>query len=349
MSQIEDEDFIAKINQILKNFIFYSCSILISILTLGNVLNILICLRRFLLKEMIGFYNIIISTFNILALVLGTLIVYPITLGYTDLLVRSNFACITITYFSRVSVQMCSWLYVFLSLDRYFCVAFHEKFKFLLNNKKKLAYILVTLFFIILILNVPNLLFKLTIVSTFDPRTNQTKSNVFCTATSSIIQIRNFQVILFRIILPLILQIILSILLILKYFKTRHNVAENVNRNMKKEYRFARIIMWINVCFILTETPLMIATLYFGILGIKTDYPIDEWAPRSLAISTLVYYVASVLGSYMFGSLFFINVFTNRIFKRELRLIFRCGPVVTQNYHMPMRHVRSKTGLTNLG
>ena len=249
------------------------------------------------------------------------------------LLVRRNlnFSCITITYFSRVCVLMCSWLYVFLSLDRYLCVAYNEKFKFLLTNKKKLSFILTGLFVVILLINVPNLFFKLTNVSSFDTHTNQTKSYVLCTASSSVILVRNFIVILFRIVLPLILQIILSILLIYKLFKSRHSVGINVNRDMKKEYRFTRIIIWINICFIITETPFMITTLYFGVLGVKTEYPISEFASNSLAISTLIFYVTSVLGSYMFGSLFFVNVFTNHIFKKQICLIFHCGPVATQD------------------
>ena len=329
MAQIQDANFVAKINQILTNFFFYSCSLLVSSFILANIVNILICLRSRIVKEMIGFYNIIISVFNILTLVLGSLIVYPITLNFQDLVEISNFSCITITYFSRVSVQMCSWLYVFLSLDRYLCVAYNEKFKFLLNNKKKLSYILTGLFLVILLINVPNLFFKLTNVSSFDTQTNQTKSYVLCTASSSIILVRNFIVILFRIVLPLILQIILSNLLIFKLFKSRRSAR--INRDLKKEYRFTRIIIWINICFIITETPFMITTLYFGVLGVKTEYPLSEFATNSLAISTLIFYVTSVLGSYMFGSLFFVNVFTNHIFKKEIRLIFKCGPVATQN------------------
>ncbi len=75
----------------------------------------------------------------------------------------------------------------------------------------------------------------------------------------------------------------------------------------------------------------MIATLYFGVLGVKTVYPLSESSSNSLAISTLIYYVTSILGSYMFGSLFFINLFMNRIFKREILLILSCGPKATQN------------------
>ena len=94
---------------------------------------------------MIGFYNILISFFNILTLIFGVLIVFPITINQPDLLTMSNMHCAAITYFSRVFVQMSCWLHVLLSLDRYLCVAFNEKFQFLLTDKKKLSFIIACL------------------------------------------------------------------------------------------------------------------------------------------------------------------------------------------------------------
>ena len=142
---------------------------------------------------------------------------------------------------------------------------------------------------------------------------------------------RNMITIVFRIVLPLILQIILSFLLVYKLFKKR--LVSDINRSMKKELKFARTIVWLNFFYVITETPLMVTTLYFGIIGLKNEYPISNLSTSiTLAIFTLVYYVTSVLGSYMFGFLVFVNFSTNRLFKKEMRLILSCGPVVTQNY-----------------
>ena len=146
------------------------------------------------------------------------LIVFPTTLNYQDLTTFSIFSCISIMYFLRVSAQMSSWLYVFLSLDRYLCVVHLKKLKFILKDKKKISLILLTLFVTTLVLNSPNFLLSLAYVSAFDSQTNQTQVSVVCTATSSILLIRNMIVIVFRIVLPLILQIIFSALLIYKLF-----------------------------------------------------------------------------------------------------------------------------------
>jgi hypothetical protein len=326
----ENKEFVAKINDILTKMLFYSGATLSSIFIVGNVLNILICTRKTLIEEMIGFYNIIVSVFNIITIIMLNLIVFPTTLNYQDLTTFSIFSCISIMYFTRVSAQMSSWLYVFLSLDRYLCVVNFKKLKSILKDKKKISLILLTLFVTTLVINSPNFLLSLANVSAFDSQTNQTQVSIVCTATSSILLTRNMIVIVFRIVLPLILQIIFSVLLIYKLFKTRESVAAGIDRNMKKEYRFARIIIWLNICFIITQTPFMIATIYFSVLGVRAVYPISETASNSLAISSLVFFMTNVFSSYMFGSLFFVNLLTNRIFKNEVRLIFRCGPIDTQ-------------------
>ena len=66
----------------------------------------------------------------------------------------------------------------------------------------------------------------------------------------------DFMITLIRIILPLMLQIVFSTLLIYKLFKVRRNV--NRNQSMEKEYKFARIILLLNLIFLIIETPLMV-------------------------------------------------------------------------------------------
>ena len=197
-----------------------------------------------------------------------------------------------------------------------------NRLKFILKDKQKVSLIFLALFVFICVINLPNFFFGLTNEYIIDIKTNQTQVKIVCTGTSSILLIRNMIVIAFRIVLPLILQMVFSVLLIYKLFKTRVSVAASIDRDMKKEYRFARIIIWLNICFIITQTPLMISTIYFSVLGIRTVYPLSETASNSLAISSFVLFLTNILGGYLFGSLFFINLLTNRIFKKELRLIF---------------------------
>jgi hypothetical protein len=68
MNSTETIEFNTKINTILSRFVFYSCVIVVVVFVLGNVLNIVICMRETIRKEMMGYYNVLISFWNILSL-----------------------------------------------------------------------------------------------------------------------------------------------------------------------------------------------------------------------------------------------------------------------------------------
>jgi len=311
----QDPKFGSKINEILTQFIFYSCVLGLDGLILCNILNILICLRKRIRQEMMGFYNVVISTWNILPLTFGFVFFFPSSIHAQDILLVSDFFCATLNYTLRVCVQMTAWLHVFLSIDRYLCVAFHQKLNFLLKSKTKLSLVFLGLFAFICVINVPNLFFRLSITNS----SLTSSSYIQCDSTPLINQIRNTVISIFRIVLPLVLQVIFSILLIYKFFKVRRSVAPN--QLIDKEYRFVRIILWLNLMFIITETPLLITTLYFTLKKEIPSYPIDANASYSIAIMTLVYYVTLVFSLYLFGSIFFVNLFTNNMFKTEIRRI----------------------------
>jgi hypothetical protein len=264
-------------------------------------------------KEMMGFYNITLSLVNILTLSIGLLFYFPPTFHAQDLLLASNISCATLNYSLRVCVQMSAWLHVFLSIDRYLCVAFNQKLAFILNDRKKLTFIFLGLFGIICVINVPNLLFRLS--------TTSLVPYVQCNSTPLTIQIRNTIISVFRIILPIVLQVIFSTLLIYNLFKVRRSVM--INQTMKKEYRFARVILWLNLMFFINETPIFLITLYFSITGEIPTYPLDDNSSNKEAIVTLIYYISVLFSLYLFGSLFFVNLFTNHLFQKEILTIFR--------------------------
>jgi len=307
-------NFNQAINNFLTQFIFYSSVVIVTILLLGNILNIAVCMRKRIRKEMMCFYNIVICTWNIVTLSIGLLFYFPPSIKAQDLLLVSDFSCATLNYTLRVSVQMSAWLHVFLSLDRYLCVALNKKLAFIFNDRQKLSFIILGLFVFICVINVPNLFFRLSITD-FAPY-------VQCESTPLTIQIRNMIISIFRIILPLVIQLLFSILLIYNLFKVRRSVM--INQTMKKEYRFARVILWLNLMFFITETPIFIMTLYFSITGEIPKYPLDDKTSQTVAIVSLTYFLTVFFALYLFGSIFFVNLFTNKIFKREILKIFNC-------------------------
>ena len=125
---------------------------------------------------------------------------------------------------------------------------------------------------------------------------------------------------IFRAVLPAILHIALSAILIKNLLTSKRNVTQN--QEEKRERKFTRIVVALNVFFCITELPLSIMTIYFGILGFTPAYPIPENSSYSLALATVVYHAVVVLSGLTFNSLLFANLIFNKIFQRELGRIF---------------------------
>jgi hypothetical protein len=312
MNSTNDRQFVLRISTILDQLVFYACVVGIDISILGNIINILIFLRKTIRNEIISFYNIMISIWNILTLVFGFITFFPASIHAQNLLLKSDFACATISFLMRVCTHMASWLYVCLTIDKYVCVAFNNKLAYIFNSRKKLSFIIMGLFSVICLINVPNLFFRLSL---------NAKSDMECASTPLLVPIRNLTTIFFRTVLPIILQIVFSCLLLHKLFKVKRSVLTNQS-SMVKEYKLARIILWLNLIFIITETPFLLMTTYISVSNVMPVVRLDADTSRDLALTMVIYFATLIFSMYMFGSLFFVNLFTNHLFRKEIRKMF---------------------------
>ena len=267
---------------------------------MSNFLNILICLRKELRNGVLGYYNFLISIFNILAFVTILFFYFPITIGLKSIANMSYSSCAILTYSTRVLIQMSLWINVGVTIDRFLSVTFPNRFQFI-NDRKKLSCITLIVFLVLLILNVPNLFYKI--------------DQKICTSTNLVVFIWNLEIALFRAILPSILHIVLSAILIYKLYKSRNRVQSNMND--QRDRRFTRIVIALNVFFCLTEFPFSSLTLYFGFIGQTPSFPIYEGASVSIGIANVIYYVTLVFSGFTFNSLLIVNLMFNRIFQKE--------------------------------
>jgi hypothetical protein len=308
--EASQENQIPYLNFISNRIIFVGTIIIPSVGIISNVLNIAICLRQRLRSSLLGYYNVLISIFNTLVFIVMLLIYFPLVIGQTNLANLSDFSCATLSFALRVFIKMSIWINVGVTIDRFLCVSFPNKFKFR-NNKKKLSLILFVVFVILLLLSMPNLFYKI----------NQNDDSIVCSSTNSlIVLIRNLEISIFRAVVPAILHIILSAILIKNLIISKRNVA--INQDEKRELKFTRIVIALNAFFCLTELPLSIVTIYFGILGFTPSYPLPENLSYSLALATIAYQTAIVLSGFTFNSLLFVNLIFNKIFQSELGKIF---------------------------
>ena len=294
---------------------YYSCLTIVNLGFVTNILNIVICSRKSMHANTMGYYNILMSLFNILSFVCAYLLFFPVSAGLKDLLLESYYNCILVTYFTRVFIQMSSWLNVMVSIDRAICISFPHRFKFL-TEKKFISCILIFLFVIICGLNVPNLFFKLGTQIIFI--SNETSNNTICGSSNDIILLKYTIIIVMRIVIPILLTVFLNIVLIHKLFVSRSSL--NITRSLKKDYQFALTVIMLNFAYILTETPFLWGTI--NIYLFNNEEINKEESLEALTNAKLIFICTFMLSTYMFGSVFFVNLFFNKIFQKEIRSFF---------------------------
>ena len=320
------ENFIANVNHIVSQVGLFSCTVVSNIGILGNCFNLLLCMNQRITRDVMCYFNIWMSIFNILSLIAGQINYLPQSLGYQDFTLTSDYSCKLLYYFARVFAQTSAWLNVMATLERVAYFSKHKLFTFITSKYAPTATCF-GLIAILLVLNVPNLFFNLVHVSTFDLEKNQATS---CTSTNLIILIRNIEIALIRIFLPIVLQTFLTIVLLRHLNKIKVNLKNNPRPKLVNEYGYAVSIFILNIIYIITEVPYMISTIYFGVMGVTPQYPFNVSTSKSMAIATLIYFSTFSLSTYMFCSLFFVNIFSSRKIRKEIRHIF-CGVIATQS------------------
>ena len=307
-----DISFIAYLSQVHYTFTKISFFGVVNLGLVGNFLNILtfIVKRRKFAKCTMGFYNLLMSVCNVLALICAYLYFFPLAYGQ-NLVLMSDFVCVAISYATRVFFQMSSWISVMITLDRTICVTFPMKFRFI-TDKRTLTWIALSILGVITLLNAPNLWLRVQTQTLKNPITNKTSLNVQCTTSANIVSFKDLIGTIVRFCIPLVLELLFNTVLIYKLIKQRKQVC--VSRDMKREYRFAFNIVVLNVLFFITETPNFILTIYMSVMGYSQPNVVIT---RNVAIANLAYALSISLMSYRCVCLLYVNLLVNKLFRSQ--------------------------------
>jgi hypothetical protein len=297
---------------------FYACIFLGSYGVISNILNIVVNCRKKLRQTNMCFYNVIVSTFNILILI-RFLISAP-SFGLTDMIFASRLTCVLIPYLTRIFLQTSVWVYVFISFDRTILMSYKvvdvKKNNSLHKNKRnKLMLLIMGLIVLILLINAPGLFYYISNQTSFNPLTNQTTISVSCTAAPIVSLLRDIVAILSRFLLQLIFKSILTFILVYKLFKLKINVT---TLSLKREYVFTFTISILNIISILSDLFVLVSYLFIYIYGYNQTY-ISTTSNES-AIASFVYVCAVVISIFLLCDLLFIvNLITNKEFRKEAK------------------------------
>jgi hypothetical protein len=302
---------------------FYAYIFLGGFAVFSNILNIaVICRKKFRLTNMC-FYNVIMSTFNILIIISRFFASTP-SFGLPDFLLVSRLTCVLIPYILRVLSQISVWIYVFISFDRTLLMSYKnmEAFKNRsphLREKKKLMLLIMGLIALVLIVNMPGLFYYIADQTSINPLANQTSVSVSCTAAPIVSLLRDLFTILSRFLLQLIFKSVLTFILVYKLFKLKINVT---TLSLKREYVFTFTISILNLISILSDLFVLVSYLFINIYGYNQSY-ISTTSNES-AIASFVYVCSVAISVFLLCDLLFIiNLITNREFRKEAnKLLF---------------------------
>jgi hypothetical protein len=263
-----------------------------------NLLSIFIFSRLMKNKTNMGFLGICQSTVDI-GVLLYMLLIYrsPQVFGI-NFPNSSDFMCRLLSFMRRIVLHASSWMSVLTTFDRFIFIMYGNQNSFRFMKKKTyLSLIMLTIFVIIALLDIPNLMFYL---------------NITCTATDAITLTTNFETILLRTYLPFLFMIIFNSLMIRKIFRKNQTLQHTTLS--RREYQFTLAVMSYDVYFFLFNAPLsawyILNSVYTYMGTFKTD-------PTSSAVYSLMGAITVNLADFIQTFSFFSYLTFNKIFRRE--------------------------------
>ena len=294
---------------------FYMCVVIANFGILTNLFNIIVSSRSKIQDIVVmGFYNIYMSSLNILGLlVLSYLHMFPQSIGRAELTSTSIYACLAIPFFARVFTTMTSWLNVLVSYDS-ICAFKLNYNRYFLHNRNNLRKILFLIFLISCFVHVFNFFFYLEIQTQYDSTKNATQTIAVCTAPRIIQTLRDACAALARIILPIIFQTTFNGILIVRLFELR----KNQQTTLKKEKRLAFTVIIFNIIYVLGEIPLIVCSVFINIYGYNQTY--ISTSSNESAIASFAFVCSLAFAIFTSYSLIpFVNYFTNKKYRKEAK------------------------------
>ena len=310
---MSNQTYTAYLNQLNSNFnrIFFIMTTSIGIPS--NIVSIIIFAQLMKHKTNMGFlYTIqcLVDLFLILVSVFlvrsTTINLYPV--GLDSL---SDPLCKFIKFIRRYPLHLSSWMPVLITFDRFIYIFYGntDKFKFM-KKKLNLTGIILVMFAILAIANIPNCFFYLPdrLIypnGTLGPAT-------FCTASFPIILESDIVSTFLRTYIPLTLMVFLNYLMIRKIFN-KSRAAFNQNSLSRKEYQFTFAAMAFDVYFFCINFPF---SVYYTIYDINNYMGTlkGEFGAYYQLLYTIFFNISFLQQTFSF----FMNLAFNKLFRQKL-------------------------------
>lgn len=279
-----------------------------------NLLSIVIFWRLMRNKNNMGFLGICQSTVDLTLLICFLVLIKSSPLIFTPSLAsRSSALCAFLTYLRRFLIHASSWIPVLITFDRFTFIVYGHGSRFnFMKSKPKLIAIILVIFTIIAVVDIPNLFYYV--------------SSGVCTADYGMIILSDLVSITFRTYIPFALMLIFNVCVVRRILKNNRNI---VKRNVLsgKEYQFTMAVISYDVYFIAINFPV---SVYY----VVKDGFLNQFDSNPL-LAAYFNLVDSILVSFAYYEQtysIFIYLAFNKLYRQEFLFIMRKISSVINSY-----------------
>lgn len=313
------------LENISKKLNVYFSGIIVPIGLLLNFVTILIFIRhRLNTKTNMGLFYVSLGVYDSIALLNSILFIQFLPSLGVDLPALSHFGCHFFSIYRRTAIQTPSWMLVIITLDRFRSVCYPTRFKFM-EQRKFILKVVILLFFVIFLINIDHGWFFLVTRQTnrvfFNPvlniSVNSTVKKKICTSSPLLLSITDIKMVFMRSYIPFAIMLLLNLKLSRTFLLSKKKIK--ANEYQKKDYSFTTTVLIMNTVFFLLYLPWSV--WYAVWTGFKfTSGAMTSQASARLRLSRSIFFSIAYLNN---CSSFFVNLFGNFQFRRELVAIFK--------------------------
>lgn len=315
---MNEQEYATYIRNLSNSVNFWFSTIMVPIGIILNIITILIFLvakQRHLsiLYIALGVYDIICllnSTFTQLLPALNINIS-----NYSDILL-----CRLLNVWRKTVAQSPSWVQVIITIDRFRSVVCPSSLQFF-KSKMKLTLILISIFFILFMVNTGIWWFYFAQVTVkkiiFDGNSNTsinvTLKSYVCTSSTLTATATDIINVLFRLCIPFVVMLVMNIILTRNLILSKKKISTQ-NRSFKREYNYTITVIGLNFLFCILNTPWAIWYILnrIELSGVGLQSPIAVASLNLLqSISFSIFYLNN-------SSSFFLNLIFNKLFRKQL-------------------------------
>ena len=285
---------------IIHNLILYSLFIGFIL----NALQMIVFSRPKFQKTNIGFLSIMLALVDFIGLFWNFLVYKYLPLIDASLALVSPFTCFTFKWISRIFQQLPLYTQALITLINYLKVKYPRKFLFLKKNIN-IIYIMILMFLCEGLVNIPNMFQYITYSN------NNSNTSLSCGPSNTMGIAANFTTSMLRSVIPAIIMFILDVFTIQTLFISRNTISNNLS----KQKRFAFVLLILDILFFIFNVPLSCTEILTIIYQNILLYPSNN---NTMALLNLLHGLANTFAYIYYLIPFFINLFFNSMFRREL-------------------------------